>query len=73
MSIAFKFRCNERQLYICITMKTPSQLEIVRREIADIKAEMLKTNKALAATQNRTDVDFLRKRLEHLDRKEIIL
>ena len=54
-------------------MKTPSQLEIVRREIADIKAEILKTNKALAATQNTTDVGFLRKRLEHLDRKEIIL
>ncbi|DBA77038.1 TPA: hypothetical protein ACH3X1_009626 [Trebouxia sp. C0004] len=53
-------------------MTTLSQLEIVRREIADIKAEMLTTQNVLAATQNKTDVDFLHKKLERLHEEKII-
>ena len=54
-------------------MTTLSQLEITRREIADIKADMLKTNEVVAATQNTTEVPFLRKRLERLHKEKIIL
>lgn len=73
MFIAFTFRCRERQFDICISMTTPRQLDIVRREIADIKAEMLKTKEALAATQKTRDVDALRKQLEDLRKEKIIL
>ena len=53
-------------------MTTLSQLETVRREIADIKAVMLTTQNVLAATQNKTDVDFLHKKLERLHKEKII-
>ena len=49
-------------------MTTPSQLEIVRREIADTKAEILKTKEALAAAQEPAHMAFLRI-LEQLNRQ----
>ena len=50
-------------------MTAPSQLEIVRREIADIKAEILETKEALAAAQEPADTTFWRKLLEQLNRQ----
>ena len=49
-------------------MMTPNQLEIVRREIADMKAKILKTEEALAAAQEPADIAFLRI-LEQLNRQ----
>ena len=51
----------------------PSQLETVRGEIAEIEAKILKNEKALAAAQEPADIGFLRQRLGHLDKKEILL
>ncbi len=73
MSFAFTFRCSERQVDICIKMTTPSQLETVRKKIDDLEAEILNTKEALAVAQRTTEIEFLRKRLEQLDRKEIVL
>ena len=49
-------------------MTTPSQLETVRREIADTKAKILKTEEAVAAAQKPADIAFLRI-LEQLNRQ----
>ena len=54
-------------------MTTPSQLQTVRREIADIKAEILETKKALAAAQAPADVAFLRQQLGDLNKEKIVL
>ena len=58
---------------MCLRMTHPSQLEIVRSEIADIKAEILNTREALAAAQGITDIDFLRKQLEQLNNTRNLL
>ncbi len=58
---------------LCIRMTTPSQLELVRKEIEDVKAEIQETKEALAAARRDADVDFLRKQLEQLNKKENIL
>ncbi len=53
-------------------MTTLSQLEIKKKEIADIEAEMLKTQNALAATQSTEDVACLRQWLDRLHQEKII-
>ena len=73
MSIAFNFTCSERQVDICIRMTALSQLETIRNEIDDLKAEILNTKEALANAQDAADVDFLRKQLERLHKEKIIL
>ncbi len=54
-------------------MTTPSQLETVRKEIDNVKAQILETKGALAAARRDADVDILRKQLEQLNQKENIL
>ena len=44
-------------------MTIPSQLETLRGEIDEIKAEILDTKKALAAAQEPADIALLRQRL----------
>ena len=50
-------------------MTTPSQLGTVRTEIGDLKAKILQSEEALAATQSTTETDFHHKQLEQLDRQ----
>lgn len=38
-----------------------------------LEAEMLKTNEVLADAQDAADIAFLRKRLERLNKKDIVL
>ncbi|KAL3131323.1 hypothetical protein ABBQ38_000612 [Trebouxia sp. C0009 RCD-2024] len=54
-------------------MTTPSELETVRKEIHDLKAEILNTKEALAGAHVAADVDFLCKQLERLHTEKIVL
>ncbi len=54
-------------------MTSPSQLETVRKEIEDVKANIQEKEKALAAARRErelSDVDFLRERIIRLDERE---
>ena len=54
-------------------MTTPSQLETVRGETAEIKVEIVQNEEALAAAREPADKAFLHQWLRDLDKKEIIL
>ena len=54
-------------------MRTPSQLETVRKRIDDVEAEILNTREALADAHDAADIDFPRKQLEQLYKKGIVL
>ena len=54
-------------------MTTPSQLGTLCGKIDELEAEILDTQKALAAAQAPADIAFLRQQLGDLNKKEIIL
>lgn len=54
-------------------MTSLTELAKVRREIANITAEMQRTNKSLATTRNTTEAEFLYKQLEHLRKEKLVL
>ena len=49
------------------------ELGKVRREIANITAEMQRTNKSLATNRNTTEAEFLYKQLEGLRKEKLVL
>ena len=49
------------------------ELGKVRREIANITAEMQRTNKSLATNRNTTEAEFLYKQLEDLRKEKLVL
>lgn len=50
-------------------MTAPSQLGTLRTEIGGLKAKILKSEEALAASQSTTETDFQHKQLEQLNRQ----
>lgn len=67
------FRCSERQVDICVRMTSLNELGKVRREIANVTAEMQRTDKSLAATHSTTEAEFLYKQLEDLRKEKLVL
>lgn len=49
------------------------QLETVQKDIDDVQAEILEIEEALAAAQCDADVHFLRKQLEVMPERKVIL
>ena len=73
ISFAFTFRCSERQVDICVRMTSLNELGKVRREIANITAELQRTDMSLAATRGTTEAEFLYTKLEHLRKEKLVL